>query len=73
MNVLVLAHIQLKNEGKLNSKHYLSLLFDRAKTIVTYLDTCKRNRKVLQSRYGKNSKYRKNLIKKFEEVVSVSK
>jgi len=69
----MLAHMQLENEGKADSKHYYSLLFDRAEKIVKYLDNCERNKKVLQSRYGKNSKYRKNLAKKFEEIVTISK
>ena len=70
--ILRLADMQLEREGELNSKHYLSLLFDRAERIVKYLRICERNKKVMQSRYGKHSEYRQNLIKKFEDVVSIN-
>ena len=62
MNVLVLAHMQLENEGKENSKHYLLHLFNRADKIVKYLDIQVRNKKVAENRY-----------KNIKKVVSISR
>jgi len=53
MNIITLALLEVKREGKINNKNMSDLLIDRAIIIRKYLDMQNRNKKVAQSRYAK--------------------